>query len=112
MSNIAIFPNQSTISVTFPNQSNVFPTQSKPMSVVAFTSYVSGISVTDSGGDMLTVNYDPAGINEQLVGLTATQSLTNKTIDVSQNTLSNIGADSLSSDAIEDILRYNIAMSA
>ena len=33
------------------------------------------------GGDMLASTYDPAAISEQLVGLTATQSLTNKTIN-------------------------------
>jgi len=38
-------------------------------------------------GDMLKSVFDPAGINEQLVGLTATQGLTNKTIDLSNNTL-------------------------
>lgn len=33
------------------------------------------------GGDMLESTYDPASVSEQLVGLTATQSLTNKTIN-------------------------------
>ena len=33
-----------------------------------------------SGGDMTAAVYDPAGITEQLVGLTATQTLTNKTL--------------------------------
>lgn len=32
------------------------------------------------GGDMATATYDPATISEQLVGLTATQTLTNKTL--------------------------------
>lgn len=32
------------------------------------------------GGDMLAATYDPANIAEQLVGLTATQTLTNKTL--------------------------------
>lgn len=32
-------------------------------------------------GDMLIATYDPATISEQLVGLTATQTLTNKTLD-------------------------------
>lgn len=37
--------------------------------------------VTASGtGDMLVATYDSAGIGEQLVGLTATQTLTNKTL--------------------------------
>lgn len=44
------------------------------------------------GGDMLKATYDPANVNEQLVGLTATQSLTNKTL----NSLTNyIDADAL-----------------
>jgi len=33
-----------------------------------------------AGGDMAAASYDPATINEQLVGLTATQTLTNKTL--------------------------------
>ncbi len=33
------------------------------------------------GGDMTAAQYDPAGVTEQLAGLTATQSLTNKTIN-------------------------------
>jgi len=33
------------------------------------------------GGDMLESTYDPASVSEQLVGLTATQSLTNKTVN-------------------------------
>lgn len=32
------------------------------------------------GGDMSTSTYDPAGVTEQLVGLTASQTLTNKTL--------------------------------
>ena len=39
---------------------------------------VSDSVVLPSGGDMLAVTYDPATISEQLVGLTATQTLTNK----------------------------------
>jgi hypothetical protein len=44
------------------------------------------------GGDMTTSTYDPATIAEQLVGLTATQTLTNKTIDGDDNTISNLSA--------------------
>lgn len=43
-----------------------------------------------AGGDMAAATYDPANIAQQLVGLTATQTLTNKTINASSNTLSNI----------------------
>lgn len=41
-------------------------------------------------GDMLTGTYDAASISEQLVGLIASQTLTNKTIDSSLNTITNI----------------------
>lgn len=41
-------------------------------------------------GDMEASTYDPANIAEQLAWLTATQTLTNKTISWSNNTLSNI----------------------
>jgi cytoskeletal protein CcmA (bactofilin family) len=39
-----------------------------------------GTVVGGGGGDMSTSTYDPASISEQLVGLTATQTLTNKTL--------------------------------
>lgn len=39
-------------------------------------------------GDMVAATYDPATISEQLVGLTATQTLTNKTIALGSNTVS------------------------
>ena len=49
-------------------------------------------SYWNSRGDMFKSIYDPAGINQQLVGLTATQTLTNKTL----NSLTNyIDADAL-----------------
>lgn len=51
------------------------------------------IVITGTGGgsgDMTKAVYDPANIAEQLVGLIATQTLTNKTIDGSLNTISNI----------------------
>lgn len=47
------------------------------------------------GGNMSTSTYDPAGIAEQLVGLVAAQTLTNKTIDADSNTISNIGDEEL-----------------
>ncbi len=39
-------------------------------------------------GDMLKATYDAANISQQLVGITATQTLTNKTINGASNTLS------------------------
>lgn len=39
------------------------------------------------GGDMLIATYDPAAISEQLVGLVATQTLTNKTLEDFSNTI-------------------------
>lgn len=42
------------------------------------------------GGDMTKAIYDPANVNEQLVGLTASQTITNKNISGSTNTLSAI----------------------
>lgn len=47
-------------------------------------------TIAAGGGNMSTSTYDPAGINQQLVGTSAAQTLTNKTIDASNNTLSNI----------------------
>lgn len=43
-----------------------------------------------ASGDMLKATYDPANIVQQLVGTTATQTITNKTIDAASNTISNI----------------------
>jgi len=51
--------------------------------------------VTAGSGDMSTSTYDPASIAEQLVGLTAAQTITNKTIDADNNTVSNIGDEEL-----------------
>ena len=43
-----------------------------------------------AGGALAVSTYDPATISEQLVGLTATQILTNKTIDLTANTVQNL----------------------
>lgn len=45
------------------------------------------------GGDMLAATYDPSGVSEQLAGLTASQTLTNKTIDTANNTITIAEAD-------------------
>ena len=53
-----------------------------------------GTYVTPAGGgDMVEATYDPAGISEQLVGLVASQSLTNK--DVNGVTLNSAGSSVL-----------------
>jgi len=45
------------------------------------------IAALGGSGDMLAATYDPAAISEQLVGLTATQTLTNKTLTTPTLTL-------------------------
>lgn len=51
----------------------------------------------ESDGQVLdTVTYDSAGIAEQVVGLTATQTLTNKTISMADNTLTGVWWEELS----------------
>lgn len=45
-------------------------------------------AVPAGAGDMLVATYDPGGVAEQLAGLTASQTLTNKTINLASNTLS------------------------
>lgn len=46
-----------------------------------------------SSGILEASTYDPAGIEEQLVGETATQTLTNKTIDLTDNTITATAAE-------------------
>ena len=50
----------------------------------SFEGYIAGswTALTDAttASDMETTTYDPAGVSEQLVGLTAVQTLTNKTL--------------------------------
>lgn len=45
------------------------------------------VAITTGSGDMVKATYDPANIAQQLVGTTATQTLTNKTINGASNTL-------------------------
>lgn len=52
------------------------------------------ITAVSSGGDMSKATYDGANIAEQLVGVSASQTLTNKTINASNNTISNISLSS------------------
>ena len=51
-----------------------------------------------AGGDMAASTYDPATVSEQLAGLTATQTLTNKSIDADNNTVTNIGLAEFDTD--------------
>lgn len=50
-------------------------------------------STLSGGGDMSTSTYDPAGVSEQLVGLTATQTLTNKDLTDGSNTFPTFNQD-------------------
>lgn len=92
-----------TKSFPFTNLSDV------PTSYKGKSGYVAAVNPSESGlvfiegggiGDMQSSVYDPAGIDQQLVGITASQTLTNKTISGSSNSLSNIGNASLTNDAI------------
>jgi hypothetical protein len=76
--------------------------------------YVDDNSGGGGSGDMAAATYDPAGIEEQLVGLIATQALTNKTIDADNNTISNlaIGAEVSASLTADLDLNSNIIVDA
>tara|TARA_R110002020_G_scaffold47968_2_gene137151 strand:+ start:1626 stop:3038 length:1413 start_codon:yes stop_codon:yes gene_type:complete len=55
------------------------------LKVVRVNSGASALEFATAGaGDMLVATYDPGGVSEQLVGRTATQTLTNKSISASQ----------------------------
>ena len=62
------------------------------------TTYFSG-QITILQDEMPVSVYDPAGIEEQLVGLTATQTLTNKTINGSNNTITNVNSSNVVLDS-------------
>lgn len=47
--------------------------------------------VLTASGDMLKNDYDPLNISQQLLGITASQTITNKIIDSDNNTVQNIG---------------------
>lgn len=64
------------------------------------TDFTKELSSTSGDGDMESSTYDPAGIAEQLLGTTATQTVTNKTISGSSNTITNISNASLSNDSL------------
>lgn len=62
--------------------------------LTADSAAASGVKWSSAGsGDMSTAAYDAANVNEQLAGLTATQTLTNKTIDTANNTITVAKAD-------------------
>ena len=56
-------------------------------------------------GDMTKAVYDPAAVNEQLLGLTATQTPTNKSIDGDNNTITNIGFSAFDTD-VADTMKF------
>jgi len=56
---------------------------------------VDAVPAFTAGGDMTKAIYDPANIAQQLVGLSAVQTLTNKSISGSTNTLTNIPASAI-----------------
>lgn len=75
--------------------SGTIPSDSEAV-VVSFTKTGDKGSSGDGSGDMLAATYDPVNVAEQLVGLTASQTLTNKTlISPVISTISNIGTITL-----------------
>lgn len=82
------------------DETDILPTQTANSGKYLTTNgTASSWATLAGGGDMSASTYDPATISEQLVGLTATQTLTNKTIDASNNTVSNIGNSQLNTTA-------------
>jgi len=61
-------------------------------------------------GDMTKAVYDPANIAQQVVGTTATQTLTNKTISGFGNTIVNIQGSSLNVSQITNSLSADVAL--
>lgn len=57
-------------------------------------------------GDMLKATYDPAAIAQQLIGTTATQTLTNKTISGASNTITALPLSSLSATGTPSATTY------
>lgn len=70
----------------------------KNYSIGDLTTYFAN-QITILQGEMPIGTYDPAGIEEQLVGLTATQTLTNKTINGSNNTITNVNSSNVVLDS-------------
>lgn len=64
------------------------------------------VTALNSGGDMTKAVYDPANISQQLVGISAVQTLTNKTINVTVNSL-NLAP--ITASLIADVALNNIA---
>ncbi len=71
---------------------------------------VDNLIFTTAGGDMTKAVYDPANISQQLVGTTAVQTITNKTISGSTNTLTSIPASAIVFAPITNSLSGDVSL--
>jgi len=67
--------------------------------LTADSTQASGVKWAAAPGNMLKATYDPASVNEQLVGLTATQILTNKDLSSLTNTFPTLNQNTTGSAA-------------
>lgn len=66
------------------------------------------ISATGSGGDMTKAVYDPAGVNQQLVSLSTSQTLSNKTIN-QPNIVGATNGGNAAAGSVGELLESSIA---